>query len=671
MGFLSKLKAALTSQAPGGMYAGVLPAGSQPGRRNNRGLLAAYGESPWLHAVVSKVATSTSSVRYRLYRPKRSDELQEITDHPMLDLLSGGNPYMVGSTVDQLTQTYLDLLGESFWLLERDGTDTPVEILPIPPTWVTDIATPSTGAYTVDMPGWQGQIPASEMIHFVKPDPLNPYGRGVGTARALHDELLTDEMAAKHTAAFFHNSARPDLIVSGEGLGGDEARRLERKWKADHGGFRNAYSPAFLNGPVNVHEINQSFKDMELTDLRQHERDTIIQTFGIPPEMFGILESSNRATIQSAAYLFTEWVLKPRLEYKREMLQVRVAPLFDERIIVGYDSPTEEDKGHQLEVAKAAPWSLTVDEWREMMDLSPLEGGSGEVFMMPLDLLPQQSPSLVPDEVAGERAIEPSAKGIVPTEDQIGRIVSRLSPCGLANRLRSVLRDVIGFFGREAVSQIDDSREFDSSNHRVEQYLENFAAERVRGINETTRSDLREALVEGVREGEGIEDLATRVESVFDEASRNRARVIARSEVIAASNAATHEGLRQAGAQGKEFLATRDDRTRDTHREMDGQKRALGADFDSPSGASGPYPGSFGVPSEDIQCRCALLGVLSMEEGRSVHDERTRAAMWKALDRERAPYERRALDAARKEFRAQQREIIQALNDLEREEAVV
>lgn len=668
MGFLAKLKDALTSQAPGGAYTKVLPAGSQPGRRTNRGLLAAYGESPWLHAVVSKVATSASSVRFRLYQPKRNDELVEITDHPMLDLLSNGNPYMLGSSVDQLTQMYLDLLGEAFWLLERDGAGTPVEILPIPPTWVTDIATPSTGAYMVDMPGWQGQIPASEMIHFVKPDPMNPYGRGVGTARALHDELLTDEMAAKHTAAFFHNSARPDLIVSGEGLGGDEARRLERKWKADHGGFRNAYSPAFLNGPVNVHEINQSFKDMELTELRQHERDTIIQTFGIPPEMFGILESSNRATIQSAAYLFTEWVLKPRLEYKREMLQVRIAPLFDERIIVGYDSPTEEDKGHQLEVAKAAPWSLTVDEWREMMDLSPLEGGSGEVFMMPFNLVPQERPSLVPDEVSEGRREIATSKVYRPTEDDVSRLVRLLSPGGLLKRLRSVVRDAVQSFGERAVSEVDDEREFDSSGHRVERYLDDFGADRVERINETTRESLKEELIEGVGEGESADEIAARVQGVFDEASTNRAKVIARTEVVTASNFASTEGYRQAGAQGKEWLAARDDRTRSTHRSLDGQKRTLDANFDSPSGASGPYPGMLGSPDEDIQCRCTTLAVLSMEESK---DEDARAAMWRAFDRERAPFERRVTDACRKEFRAQERDVLQALEEMSQQEAFV
>ncbi len=31
-------------------------------------------------------------------------------------------------------------------------------------------------------------------------------------------------------------------------------------------------------------------------ELRKHSRDTVIQTEGVPPELHGIIENSNRAT---------------------------------------------------------------------------------------------------------------------------------------------------------------------------------------------------------------------------------------------------------------------------------------------------------------------------------------------------------------------------------------
>ncbi len=47
---------------------------------------------------------------------------------------------------------------------------------------------------------------------------------------------------------------------------------------------------------------------------------------------------------------------------------------------------------HNLKVAQAAPWSLTVDEWRAMMDLPPLPNGEGEEFVFSQNQVPERRP---------------------------------------------------------------------------------------------------------------------------------------------------------------------------------------------------------------------------------------------------------------------------------------
>ena len=56
----------------------------------------------------------------------------------------------------------------------------------------------------------------------------------------------------------------------------------------------------------------------------------------------------------------------------------------------------------------------------------------------------------------------------------------------------------------------------------------------------------------------------------------------------------------------KQWDATLDGATRDTHRMLDGQVRELDEDF-TVLGASAPYPGGFGDPAEDCNCRCCML----------------------------------------------------------------
>ena len=56
----------------------------------------------------------------------------------------------------------------------------------------------------------------------------------------------------------------------------------------------------------------------------------------------------------------------------------------------------------------------------------------------------------------------------------------------------------------------------------------------------------------------------------------------------------------------KQWDATLDSHTRPDHVELDGQIREIDEPF-TINGFEAMYPGDFGVPEEDINCRCAIL----------------------------------------------------------------
>lgn len=394
-----------------GMFLGMYPGSNgAPPTRGTHELLEAYNTMPWLRAVVNKVSRSVASTGWHLYVVtdngkaiksanvqhasfetrgrylKQQGAVQEITEHPLLDLLNYGNSYMTGVTVWQLIQIYLDLTGEAFLLKERNKAGTPIALWPLPPDWVVSIPTADKPFYRVSYRGLNEEIPVSEVLWISEPDPVNPYGRGSGMARALADELETDEYAAKHTKAWFYNRARPDVIISAEGLTPEDTRRLEQDWLNKNQGFWRVYKPYFLSKKVDVQTLNQTFENMQLVELRKYERDTIIHVYGVPPEILGIVESSNRATIEASDYLFSRWVIQPRLELIRSYLQERLVPEFDDRLILEYDNPVPEDKEYALRAAQAAPWSLTVNEWRELSGHGALTDANGNVFPVPYNL---------------------------------------------------------------------------------------------------------------------------------------------------------------------------------------------------------------------------------------------------------------------------------------------
>ncbi len=92
--------------------------------------------------------------------------------------------------------------------------------------------------------------------------------------------------------------------------------------------------------------------------------------------------------------------------------------------------------------------------------------------------------------------------------------------------------------------------------------------------------------------------------------SKNKAMRIARTEAHRIQCKATADAQWKAKEKGadvvKQWDASLDGKTRDTHRLLDGQIRELDEPFEV-MGIAAMEPGGFGDPSEDCNCRCALL----------------------------------------------------------------
>jgi hypothetical protein len=396
-----------------GTLAKILPgAYKSSAYRGVRGMLTAYSRSPWVRAVESKISDAVGATRWMLFGLKnasgkyvRSASLQgsnldtralalgtldvegdlvPILDHPLLRLLNYANPLFPGLVGRAQTQISLDLTGEAFWLLGPEeaatGSIVPERFWLLPSDWITAMPAPSNPYWEVQTPGWQGVFPEQAVLRFVTPDPVNPYGRGSGIFRAFGDEIDTDEYASQYVKSFFLNDATPRLLITGEGMSEADTRRMEVTWLQSLQGFFRAHRPFFIARKVDVQVLSQKFSDMELGELRRWERDIIVHGIGMPPEMLGITETSNRSTIDAADYLWSRWVIAPRLELQRAFLQQQLVPMYDDRLILAYQSPVQEDREYQLDVMKANPAVFTANDWKRQAGVEMTD--DGDVYVM-------------------------------------------------------------------------------------------------------------------------------------------------------------------------------------------------------------------------------------------------------------------------------------------------
>lgn len=351
-----------------------------PPKRGTLEFLQAYQSSPWLRAVVGKISDSIGETEWSLEAKGR-----ELDEHLMLTVLRRPNPVMTGAQLMACAQQHLETVGDCFLLKERNGFGAPIGLYPLPPHWIAEIPTPSRPYFQIRWLGAQERIPDTEIMWVRIVAPADPYGRGSGMALALGDEIGTDEYAAKHAQGLFFNRAQPDFVVMDEGAGEPELARHEQHWRQRLQGFFKSFKPYFVNRKLEFWQPNQqNLENLTLVPLRKHERDIILQTWGMPPEQLGIVESSNRATAEASDYIYEKRIVRPRRKFWRDAFQQYLVPEYDARLVVKYVDTVPEDKAHALATAKAAPWSISRDEWRALGGHPPAEDGTGELVFVPL-----------------------------------------------------------------------------------------------------------------------------------------------------------------------------------------------------------------------------------------------------------------------------------------------
>ena len=123
---------------------------------------------------------------------------------------------------------------------------------------------------------------------------------------------------------------------------------------------------------------------------------------------------------------------------------------------------------------------------------------------------------------------------------------------------------------------------------------------------------LQQELSLGLVRGEGFAEISERISNTFDISLNNSLRIV-RTEGHRVREEANFDSIKDAKELGinlkKEWRATLDERTRDSHQSLDGQIKEVEEEFEI-RGEKASRPGSFGIAREDINCRCTIRSVV-------------------------------------------------------------
>lgn len=737
-------------------------------KKGTRQLLEAYSDLPPLRSITNRIGQSMASTiwtPFRVTNPKRTrlmarrlttgedlakrdkevsrrkqlGEIEELDHHPVLDLLENPNKAMTGRAFMLLHQVTMELVGENFWIVETDGQGIPRELLSIPPSWVTVVPNPlaDDGFFMIRWPsGLETAVPAGNMIWFRDPDPANPYDRGVGTAGALSDELSTDEQAAKVALQRFINGGSPEMLVGISGLSDEQVIEFQDRFREDYRGWMRTALPWITNGEIKVEKLGMSFADMDLIDQRKATQAIIRETWGLPPEILGIIENSNRATIEASMFLYTSLTITPRQVQLASDLNVNLMPRYRDNALLLPESQVPEDKAHKLTTMKALPAAFNEAQWQETAGFVPPEdedGGNLHFIPMGLEVRPLVPPEGEEEEeeieiIVDEPDPEPEppeppeldedgeAKAVLtvptvlavtassapewfgsepvpilplkcevveirkdPVDDRVDAIVERLKAEAMIVEVSPIWERRLRQWIERSIRDLGVEPNFGLINPVVVEHLNEFAGDRITFMVVQPQLDrLAETLVEGFRAGESIDKITKRVQDVFGDIEKWRARRIARTEVLRSSNFGSWKAMQLSGIiDMKEWIGTPDDRVRDDHDpaiidSLDGQVQQINNPFvivraaSKDTGATAMHPGDFGIGSQDVNCRCTTAAVIPdplEDEEPTTRTAEEREAIWREFDAHAEAWETEAEKAIKRASRIMESQMIQILEE--------
>jgi HK97 family phage portal protein len=296
------------------------------------------------------------------------------------------------------------------WIRSEGGV--PVELLPLDPAQTSVERVDGAGKYfyRTGVDGVEGEVALlpHQVFH------LRGMGdglEGLTTYEKARDSfgmgLATQAFANK----FFYNGARSQVAFThpGELEGTDAGENLRRSIRDRMQGLDNAWMPWVLEEGMEAKVLGMSNEDAQLQGLMSHGLIDIANWFGMPAGKIGAQVNTSYGSLEAEEKAYLGQTIDPHLvNFEEEAL----AKLFTEkerrsgRWTVEFDrkklqrtSLVDQSTFLQSMVANGV---MNRDEAREQLGMNPIEDGSGESYLVPLNLTdptePDQDPPAIGDQ---------------------------------------------------------------------------------------------------------------------------------------------------------------------------------------------------------------------------------------------------------------------------------
>ena len=366
----------------------------------------------------------------------KAERVDEIADHPLLQVLVNPNPDFDQTSLIRLTCLYLDVVGSAFWVPEAFKFGYPTELWPIQSQYVN----PLRDANTLRVRAWQyfgSQYPADEVVHFRIAGLKDPYGKGYGPLQAAFEHARIHDSYTSVQESLLGTGAKMTVVISpkdpAQSMGEPERARFEADANRRFSG-QNAGRVFVTDGSIDVNPVTWPPSDLAAMQISDDALERFANCFGVPLALLQT-ESVNLANLEASKQQHAAMAVEPRcIEIAGALTrwmhaagkQLRSTEGKDrgwDRLFWAFDDPVGEDLERKTRVydLQAKAGIRTINEIRTEMGEPPVAWGdepwlptalsqpSGDQRKPPPAPIAPAPPAAEPDapEVPGDGEIGP------------------------------------------------------------------------------------------------------------------------------------------------------------------------------------------------------------------------------------------------------------------------
>jgi len=278
-----------------------------------------------VYACVRIISESIASLPINVFLEEADGDRISQKNHPVYKLLAKKpNNYMTSYTFKEIILTNLLLEGNAYFLIVRDNSARPVELICLDPDKV-DVYK-HEGALFYSIEGEDGTIRQEDMLHFVGMSFDGLKGKSVLKAQSA---TLGTSLSANDTAAsVLGNSAQVGGIIKHPGkLSAEAIERLRTSWNNKYQGPYAAGKTAILEEGMDFFPTKINAQDKQLLESRKFQIEEVARLFKVPLSLIGHLEkAANYSSIEALSIDFVRFTLTPYLvaleeEFNRKLFR--------------------------------------------------------------------------------------------------------------------------------------------------------------------------------------------------------------------------------------------------------------------------------------------------------------------------------------------------------------